>query len=146
MALDLTRLRPPLNELLLRDEVQLLRAPAGDPEDVPGEITIDPVTGSVINVPSDLQVWSGLAGIRQVYRGTTVEEGGRNIALTEYEIKLPGGGEVEPNEADLILVLDCLHDPGLVGKYLRINDVIYGTLIVFKKVRAELREDLSDRP
>lgn len=139
MPLDLTGLRPNLNELLLRDRCQIYRDVGGSTDDV-----TDPVTGSVI-AGSQVVLGTFDCGLKTTYRNLGEIVGGQPRVIGFYELKLPAGTQaMRPGDAVKFTV--CLHDPNVVGKMFRIEEALHSTLALFSKYRMELRQRIDDRP
>lgn len=140
MPLDLTRLRPRLDNLLLVDSCEIWRDVEGSLDDV-----TDPVTGSVTGpAPDATLVYNGQAGLRHVLHGMMLTESGAGVVVGEYEVKVPAGTSVRPG--DLLKFTATSHDALLLGKWMRIRELLHSSLTIFTKFRAELRERASDRP
>lgn len=138
--LDLRPLRPDLNALILVDACEVWRDAEGTSDDV-----IDPVTGSIIPGVDRVLVHTTNCGVKHVFRGVIADEAGEPVEVGEYEVKFPGGiADVKPGDA--IKVTSSPHDPTMVGKWFRVEERLHGSLSLFTKVRAELRERASDRP
>ena len=142
MGLDLTGLRPDLEELLLVDECELWRDPLGALDDI-----TDPVTGSVTGPdPDSTLIDTGPCKLKLVKRlPVAAPEGGPPTDVTSYELKRPIASP-EPQAGDRVKVTACGHDPALVGKWLRVTESTHGTFAIFRLSMCEMRERVSDRP
>lgn len=141
MGLDLTGLRPSLEELLLVDRCELWRDPQGALDD-----EVDPATGSIIGpTPDSLLVATTDCKFKfQQRRPVAVPEGGEPTVVSDYEWKTPVS--LVPQAGDRLKVTVSPHDPALVGKWLRVAEPTHGTFSVFRLSLVELRSRASDRP
>lgn len=142
MGLDLTHLRPSLEPFLLVDTCELWRDAGGALDDV-----TDPVTGSIIGpTPDSTLIGSGPCKLRLVKRLPVARpEGGEPVDVANYELKRPVSAPL-PQAGDRVKITACPHDPSLVGQWLRVTEVTFGTFALFRLSMCELRERVSDRP
>lgn len=142
MPIDLVSRRAKLNDLILSDTCEIWRDAEGAGDDQVG------AGGSIIGPdPDSTLVTTSPCSLKLDLRPTDSIEGGRPVVVKLYRLLLPiplPAGEVK--DGDMIRMTVCGHDPSLVGKQLRVAEVIYGTHVLFRRVRCELRERPSDRP
>lgn len=138
---ELASRRPRLNDKLLVDRCEIHEDPEGKFDDV-----TDPVTGEVTGAGESL-VCTSPCKLKLVLRRQFADEGGVPTVISEYELKLPiplPAGEVRDGQRVKMTV--SAHDPSLVGKWLRVAEVEFGSLTVWRRVKCEMRERPSDRP
>lgn len=141
MPLDLRSIQPQVAELILVDLCTLWRDPEGTSDDVLNTATLS------YAVPSDfVAVETDLAcGVRWQMRGGYVGESGQPLVVTEYDVKF-----AQPFTniliGDRVEITQCVHDPQLVGRNLKVVEVLHGSLSIFKKVRAQMRLEGVDQP
>lgn len=139
MALDLRGLRPNLDELLLRDRCDIYRDTKGATDDATSGITgIVATAGSVLIGSFDCK-------LKPTYRNLSEIAGGQPRVIGFYDLSIPAGSG-PMKVGDQVQVMLCDHDPSLVGKTLRIEEILHSTFNLFHKARCELRERYSDRP
>lgn len=141
MALDLTPLRPKLNELILVDRCTIYRDSEGNRDD-----TVDPATGSIVSGADETVVLANArCKVRYVLRDSTRTEAGVPNVVSQFDVSVPGGGPVV-HSGDWVKILASPHDPSLVGQILRVEEIRHSSLGIFSKYRCELRERQYDRP
>lgn len=140
---ELASRRSRLNDKLLLDRCEIHDDPEGTFDDV-----TNPLTGAVTGpTPDTVLVCTTPCKLKLTLRYQTADEGGVPTVVSRYELKLPiplPAGEVKDGQRIKMTVSE--HDPSLVGKWLRVAEVEYGSLTVFRRVSVELRERASDRP
>lgn len=139
MPLDLTGLRPRLDELLLIDTCEIYRDVEGATDDF-----TNPVTG-VVTTGGRVLVGSFACKLKPTYRNLSEFAGGQPRVIGFYDLSIPGGSPAIV-VGDQVKITACSHDEGLVGKWLRVEECLHSTFNLFEKARCELRERYTDRP
>lgn len=138
MALDLTGLRPELNELILVDTCRVWRDVEGSTDD------ITDATGTV-QTQDIVLVEEVNCRMKPVYRAFPKVQGGEPVQVSTYELaKVANGTALELG--DQIEMVDSPHHPELVGRWFRVSENLYSSLGLFIKARLEGRERPDDRP
>lgn len=144
MALDLRRVQTRVAGLVLPDVCTIWRDPEGSRDDVlgPGGLsyTDTSATSDAVAVETDLA-----CGVKWVNRYPHTGEGGQPIVISEYMVKfgMPFDNVVD---GDWIEIIEIFHDERLLGKKLKVIEVVHGSLAVLRKVRCLMREDSVDLP
>jgi hypothetical protein len=139
VALDLTSLRPRLNELILVDRCEVWRDPEGTTDDV-----TDSATGSVSS-PDRMLLETVQCKIKPVYRAFPGIRGGEPIQVGTFEMSKVANG-VRWRLGDQVKMTVSPHHPEMVGRWFRVSENLNSSLGLFIKVRLESRERPDDRP
>lgn len=141
MALDLRRVQSRVADIVLVDTCDIWRDPEGSSDDV-----MDPETASYQPTSDATKVHSNKAcSVKWQLRGGAVGEGGQPIVISEYEVSFEQPF-VDIENGDYIRMKTSVHDPRLIGKSIRVKEVLHGSLSVLKKVRAVMREEGVEIP
>lgn len=140
MPLDLTPLRPRLNELILVDRCTVYRDAQANRDDV-----VDPLTGSVVSPPDEVVIAATDCKLKYVLRDSVRSEAGEPNIVSQFDVSIPGDSPTV-HAGDWVKILESPHDPSLVGKVLRVEEIRHSSLQLFLKFRCELRERQYDRP
>jgi hypothetical protein len=144
MALDLRRVQTKVAGLILTDVCTIWRDPEGTRDDTLGpdglSYTDTPSTGDAVAVESDLA-----CSVKWVNRYPHTGESGDPIVVSEYMVKF-GMPFDNVQDSDRIEITEISHDERLIGKKLKVIEVVHGSLAVLRKVRCQLRERAVDIP
>lgn len=121
------------------DRCEVWRDPGGATDD-----TTDPVTGEVVTLEQIL-LFTSDCGIKPTYRNLGEVVGGQPKVIGFYDLKVPMS-KPACKPGDQVKMITGVHDPRVVGKWFRIEEVLHSTLALFAKYRVELRERIDDRP
>lgn len=141
MPLDLRRVQTRVGNLLMVDVCTIWRDPEGTRDDV---LTPDGLSyvlpDDAVAVETDLP-----CNVKWVNRYPHTGESGQKITVSEYMAKFQMPFD-NVKDGDLIEVTESVHDERLIGKYIKVIEVVHGSLAVLRKARAQMREKAVDQP
>lgn len=141
MPLDLTRVQARVGDLVLTDVCTIWRDSEGTRDDVlSGDGLSYAGSSDAVAVETDLA-----CAVKWVNRYPHTGESGQPLVISEYLVKF-GMPFDNVQDGDLIEITEISHDARLLGKKLKVTEVVHGSLAVLRKVRANLREKSVDVP
>lgn len=144
MALDLRPVQGIVAGIVLADRCTIWRDPEGNRDDALGpdglSFTDDESTSDSEPVETDLA-----CGVKWVNRYPHTGESGEPIVISEYMVKF-GMPFDNVQDGDWIEITETVHDERLIGRKLKVIEVVHGTLVVLRKVRCQMRERSVDVP
>lgn len=141
MALDLRRTQTFVGELIMVDRCTIWRDPEGTSDDNLDSVTLSyGATADAVAVESDLA-----CSVRWQLRGGYTGESGQPITISEYLWKT-GMPFENVLDGDWIEITESVHDERLVGKHIKVIEVIHGSLAVVRRARCQLRELGVEQP
>lgn len=139
MPLDLDPIRKLVQDLTFDDACRIFSDEEGETDD-----TWDRETGRYTSPDPDHSThYEGICNIsanRQV--PIEVVEAGEETVITNYWVAVPDL-ETQFKKDMQILIISSLRDPRLVGKVLVVDEVIYGTFTLNRRLRSTLRSEVS---